>query len=141
LGRERMFEFYSQKCNTPVLQYRLNYAVDLRYGVLPDIARAVWEDRPVSMAVPAFNCIWQGDANNRALLCFEHTASPPAVLNITGPETLTTREVAQEFGRIFGKEVTFAGEPGDKMFLNDASKSMEMFGPPVVSAQELIRLT
>lgn len=141
LGRERMFEFFSQKCSTPVLQYRLNYAVDLRYGVLPDIARAVWEDRPVSMAVPAFNCIWQGDANNRALLCLEQAATPPAVLNITGPEKLYTKDIAAEFGKIFGKEVSFASEPGDKMFLSDASQSMELFGPLKVSAQEMIKMT
>lgn len=141
LGRERMFEYYSQKCGTPVLQYRLNYAVDLRYGVLPDIARAVWEEREVSMAVPTFNCIWQGDANNRALLCLEHTATPPAVLNITGPETLETRDVAEKFGQIFGKPVRFSGNPGDKMFLSDASRSMELFGQPKVSADELITMT
>lgn len=141
LGRERMFEFFSQKCSTPVLQYRLNYAVDLRYGVLPDIARAVWEERPVSMAVPAFNCIWQGDANNRALLCLEHTATPPSVLNITGPEKLFTRDVAEQFGQLFDKKITFAGEPGDKMFLSDASQSMKLFGAPKIAADELIKMT
>lgn len=140
LGRERMFEYYSQKYGNPVLQFRLNYAVDLRYGVLPDIARAVWEDRPVNLAVPAFNCIWQGDNNNRTLLCLEHAASPAAIMNITGPEKLYTRDVAEEFGRLFDKPVSFIGEPGDRMFLNDASRSMELFGPPKVSAEELVRL-
>lgn len=141
LGRERMFDYYGQKNNTPVLQYRLNYSVDLRYGVLPDIARAVWEERPVSLAVPEFNCIWQGDNNNRTLLCLEHATNPPTVLNITGPETLKTRDVAEQFGRLFNKPVSFTGTPGDKMFLSDASRSVELFGPPKVSAEQLIQMT
>jgi len=141
LGRERMFEYYSQKSGTPVVQYRLNYAVDLRYGVLPDIARTIWEGRPVSLAVPTFNCLWQGDANNRTLLCLEHTSSPPAIMNITGPETLSTREIAEEFGRLFGKPVQFTGTPGEKVFLNDASRSMKLFGPPKVNAETLVKWT
>lgn len=141
LGRERIFEHYSQKCGIPSLLYRLNYAIDLRYGVLSDIARPIWEDRPVNNSVSAFNCIWQGDANNRALRCLEHTANPPTILNITGPEKLYTEEVARKFGELFNKPVAFTGNPAEKMFLNDASRSMELFGTPKINADQLIHMT
>lgn len=141
LGRERMFEYYCEKNGAPLVQYRLNYAVDLRYGVLPDIARAVWEERPVSLAVPAFNCIWQGDNNNITFLSLEHAATPAAILNVTGPEKLLTKDVAEEFGRLFNKSVSYTGEPGEKMFLSDASHAVELFGKPRISAEELIKMT
>ncbi len=141
LGRERIFEHFSEKCDTDVLQFRLNYAIDLRYGVLADIARPIWEGRPVSNAVPAFNIIWQGDSNNRALLSLEHTARPPVALNVTGPEKLLTEDIARRFGEIFDKPVTFSGTPADKMFLSDASRSIELFGAPRVSPDEMIQMT
>jgi len=141
LGRERIFEHYSNTCGTEVLQYRLNYAIDLRYGVLSDIALPIWEGKAVSRSVPEFNIIWQGDANNRALLCLEHATSPPIVLNITGPETISTDEVARKFGEIFNKPVNFTGEAGSKMYLSDASRSMELFGQPRVGVDDMIRMT
>jgi nucleoside-diphosphate-sugar epimerase len=88
LGRERVFEHYSRQHDLRCLLFRLNYAVDLRYGVIVDIARGVWSGTPVELGVPAFNIIWQRDANSYALRSLEHTASPPAILNITGPETI-----------------------------------------------------
>jgi len=141
LGRERVFDYYSQQSQSEVLHYRLNYAIDLRYGVLSDIALPIWRGEAVSRSVPAFNVIWQGDANNRALLCLEHTGRPSTIMNITGPETLNTEDVARQFGEIFGKPVHFTGEPGDKMFLNDATESFRLFGKPRVTADELIRAT
>ena len=96
-----MFEYGSDKWGTPVCLLRLNYAVDLRYGVLVDIARAVWERRPVDLRMGLVNVIWQGDANSYCLRAFEHCQSPPCVLNITGPETLSVEHVAREFGRRF----------------------------------------
>lgn len=141
LGRERIFEYFSDKYGTPVLQYRLNYAIDLRYGVLSDIALPIWEGRPVNRSVPVFNVIWQGDANNRALLCLEQTASPAAIMNITGPELLKTEDIARQFGEIFGKPVTFTGTPVDCAFLNDASRSNQLWGKPQVTADDLIRMT
>lgn len=138
LGRERVFENYSRQYGTPVLLYRLNYAIDLRYGVLDDIGRKVAAGEPVDLTVGAANCIWQGDANNRALLCLEHAGSPPVALNITGPETLSVREVALEFGRLLGREVTFTGTEGNKCYLSNASRSIELFGPPRVPVSRLI---
>jgi len=138
LARERIFEYYSENHGTPVLIYRLNYAVDIRYGVLVDIARPIFEGRPLSRSVGALNCIWQGDAVNRALLCLEQAASPAAVLNITGEETLTLEAVAQEFSQRFGKPVEFTGADSGKAYLSDASRSIELFGKPKVSASTLI---
>jgi hypothetical protein len=98
LGRERMFEYGSMRWDTPVVILRLNYAVELRYGVLVDIGRAVFERRPVDLCMPHVNVIWQRDANSWCLRSFAHCQSPPLVVNITGPETLSVRELALEFG-------------------------------------------
>ncbi len=139
LGRERVFEFYSRKNGTPVCLFRLNYAVDLRYGVLHDIAQKVYQGEPVDVSVGCFNVIWQGDAGNRALLALEHAASPPSMLNVTGSELLETRAVAREMAGIMGKEVSFTGVEGDHNYLSNAAKSDELYGPPSVSAAQLIR--
>ncbi|MFB3895244.1 MAG: NAD-dependent epimerase/dehydratase family protein [bacterium] len=98
LTRERVFEYYAQHYGTQILLFRLNYAVEQRYGVLVDIAQQVYTRKPIDLSVSWTNVIWQGDAINRALLCLEHVANPPAVLNITGKEILSVREIAQQFG-------------------------------------------
>lgn len=140
LGRERVFEYASLKHDTPVCLYRLNYAIDLRYGVLFDIGMKVYQGQPVNLAVSHFNAIWQGDANRRALLCLEHCASPAAILNVTGPETVSVRQTAEEFGRIFAKQVSFTGsEAGGRMYLSNAAKSIQLFGPPSASISQMIR--
>jgi len=138
LGRERMFEYGSSRWGTRVALLRLNYAVDLRYGVLVDIARAAFEGRPVDVRMGAFNVIWQGDANSMCLRSFGYCKSPPRVLNITGPEKLLVRDVAREFGRRFGKEPVFSGQEAETALLNDAAESHRLFGPPRVTAAQLI---
>ena len=112
LGRERMFEYGSAKWGTPVVILRLNYAIDLRYGVLLDIGQAVYQRQPVDLRMPLVNVIWQGDANSWCLRSFAHCQSPPFVLNITGPETLAVREIAADFGRHFGVEPQFTRGTG-----------------------------
>src|SRR5437764_5451190 len=107
LGRERMFEYGSLRWGNPVAILRLNYAVELRYGILVDIGRAVFERQPIDLCMPCVNVIWQRDANSWCLRSFAHCASPPLVLNITGPETLAVRDLALEFGQHFGVEPTF----------------------------------
>src|SRR5882762_3034158 len=97
LGRERMFEYFSRKNGTPVMLLRLNYAIDLRYGVLLDIGQKVFERRPIDLSIGHVNVIWQGDANSIALRSFKLSESPPAVLNITGPETVSVRWLARRF--------------------------------------------
>ena len=139
LGRERMFENGSTRWGTPVALLRLNYAVELRYGVLVDIGRAVFERRPISLSMPYVNVIWQRDANSSCLRSFPHCQSPPFVLNITGPETLSVRELASEFGRHFGTEPRFLPEPqGHTALLNNAAKSRTLFGDPTVTPPEMI---
>jgi nucleoside-diphosphate-sugar epimerase len=139
LGRERMFEYGSAKWGTKVAILRLNYAVEPRYGVLLDIGRAVFERRPVSLNMPFVNVIWQRDANSWCLRAFAHCQSPPFVLNITGPEILSVRDIAAEFGRHLGVEPIFASDAeGSSALLNDARRAGALFGKPTVSPSELI---
>jgi dTDP-4-dehydrorhamnose reductase len=139
LGRERMFENGSHRWGTRSAILRLNYAVELRYGVLVDIARAVLERRPISLAMPYVNVIWQRDANSWCLRSFAHCQSPPFVLNLTGPETLSVRELATEFGRQFGIEPIFRPElEGSTSLLNNAAKAATLFGRPTATPPEVI---
>ena len=141
LGRERMFEYASAKWGTSVTILRLNYAIDLRYGVLLDIGQAVSQGRPVDLRMPLVNVIWQGDANSWCLRSFAHCQSPPFVLNITGPETLAVREIALEFGRHFKVEPQFSSEPGPSSLLNNASQAGQLFGDTSVKPAEMIEWT
>jgi nucleoside-diphosphate-sugar epimerase len=141
LGRERMFEYGSQRWGTPVTLLRLNYAVDLRYGVLLDIATAVFEKRPVNLRMGLVNVIWQGDANRACLRSFAHCASPPSVLNVTGAETISVRYLALEFARRFQIEPLWDGEETQAALLSVASKAHQLFGYPSVTLQELIDWT
>lgn len=138
LGRERVFQHYSIQDGTPVLLLRLNYAVDLRYGTLYDIASKVWSNEPVPNRVGAFNVLWQGTANNYALLALEQCASPANILNITGPETLSVSETATKFASAMGRKLKLDGTPEGKAYLNNASKAFSLFGRPSVSAGELV---
>ena len=136
LGRERMFEYGSYRWGTPVTILRLNYAVELRYGVLVDIALAVFERRPVDLGMGHVNVIWQRDANSYCLRSFAYCQSPPFVLNITGPETLSVRSVAEAFGRRLGVTPLFSGEERDTALLSNAGKAQELLGRPTVSAEQ-----
>lgn len=140
LGRERVFEFYSGTAGTKVCLFRLNYAIDLRYGVLYDIAAKVYGGEPVDLSVGTFNCLWQGDVLERTLLSLELCASPAEIINITGPETVSVRWAAEEFGRRFGREPLFAGaeKEGAAGYLSNASKSIGAFGYPSVSLFEMV---
>jgi hypothetical protein len=138
LGRERMFEYGSDRWHTQAALLRLNYAVDLRYGVLVDIAAAVFEGRPVDVRMGWVNVIWQGDANSMCLRSFQYCESPPRILNITGPEKLSVREVAIQLGQRFGKAAIFSGTEGPTALLNNGAEAHRLFGAPSVSASELL---
>ena len=138
LGRERMFEYGSRRHGTPCVILRLNYATELRYGVLVDIARKVWERRPVDVRMGMANVIWQGDANSWCLQSFAHCQSPPLVLNITGPEILSVRWVAHEFGTRFAIEPIIEGEEAPTALLNNAARAMQLFGYPTVTPVQMI---
>jgi len=138
LGRERIFEHASYRWGTRVALLRLNYAIDLRYGVLVDIARAVFERRPIDLRMPLVNVIWQGDANSVCMRSLAHCASPAFILNLTGPETLSTRWIAEQFAERFGREASFAGEESQSALLNNAAKCHRLFGYPTVTPEEMI---
>lgn len=139
LARERIFERAANKYGSNVLIYRLNYAVDLRYGVLYDLADKVLKGEPISLRVPTFNCVWQGYANEvavRALLC---AASPANVLNVTGPETVSVAATAKALALHLGKAPIFEGEAADTALLSNAAKCFTLFGYPNVTLNTLIR--
>lgn len=138
LARERIFEYAAKAYGTKVAIYRLNYAVDLRYGVLFDIAHNILNEIPISVVSPAFNCIWQGDANEAALRLLLHASCNVFRLNVTGPETIGVREAAVRLGDLLGKKPVFTGSEDSTAFLNNAGKMSELFGYPHVSAGTLI---
>lgn len=144
LGRERMFQYGSERYGTVAVLLRLNYAVELRYGVLAEIARNVYEQRPISLAMGHVNVIWQGDANSIALRSFSLCASPPDVLNVTGPDTLSVRSIAERFGRRFGRQPRFENAEAmeaDTGLLSNAGRCHRLFGPPAVGAEDLMEWT
>lgn len=132
LGRERVFEYHSQTDGLRCLFFRLNYAVDLRYGVPVDIARKVLAREPVDLTVPAFNAIWQRDANSYALRSLELCSSPPTILNVTGAETITVPSAAEYFAARLGRFACFSGTPGPVALLSDSTRCYELLGPPEV---------
>jgi len=138
LGRERVLEFYSTRNRTPVSIIRLNYAIDLRYGVLADIGLRVWRDTPVPVAMGHVNVIWQGDASRIAIESLARAAAPPFVVNVTGTETLVVRDVAQAFGRAFGKTPRFRGKERRDALLSNTDLMRSSFSPPEVGVETMI---
>jgi nucleoside-diphosphate-sugar epimerase len=137
LGRERVVEFVSHERAMPALIYRLNYAVDLRYGTLVDIARKVFTREPIDLTMGFFNAIWQGDANSYALRSLELCSSPPRILNVTGPERISVRETAAWFGSGFAREPRFVNSEGPVALLSDSSRCRALLGEPAVSLPTL----
>jgi nucleoside-diphosphate-sugar epimerase len=138
VGRERVFEDAAARWGTRSVLLRLNYAVDLRYGVLVDIARRLLEGTPIDLAMGYVNCIWQGDANALALASLPLAGAPPFALNLTGPERLSVRAVADELGRRLGCTPQFAGREGDDALLSDTRRLQARVGHPAVDAATLM---
>jgi nucleoside-diphosphate-sugar epimerase len=138
LGRERMFEHFSRSNGTPVSLIRLNYATEMRYGVLVDVAQKVFRGDEIDLAMGHLNAIWQTDANAMSLAAIAHAASPPYILNVAGPELLSVRKVAERFGQIMSKPPKFRGSEAPDALLSDGSRGMKLFGRPSVSADQLI---
>ena len=138
LGRERMFQHFSACHGTPAAILRLNYAIDLRYGVLLDIGQKVFERRPVNLQMGHANVIWQGDANSVCLRAFTICQSPPAVLNLTGPETVSVRWAARRFGARFGIEPVLEGTESETALLSNAAQCHKLFGYPSVTVEQMI---
>ncbi len=138
LGRERIFEHFSRANGTKMTILRLNYASEMRYGVLLDIAQKVFSGKPVSLSMGHLNTIWQRDASAMSLESLAHATTPPNILNITGPEILSVRKLAEEFGARFGKAVTLEGTESCDALLNDSSKAFELLGKPLVGINQML---
>jgi len=138
IGRERMFEHFSKVHGTPGRLIRLNYAIDLRYGVLCDIADKVAAGRPVDLETGHVNVIWQGDANRYALRALAHPTAPTTPLNVSGPETLSVRWLAEELARRMDRPVTFTGAPGPTAWLNNSAEAFRLFGYPEVPLARML---
>jgi nucleoside-diphosphate-sugar epimerase len=140
LGRERVFQYFSSKNNTPTLIYRLNYANDVTYGVLLEIARSVKNKKPIDLSMGSVNVIWQGDANEFALRSLAHCAVPSKILNVTGPDILSVRWLAQEFGKMVGTAPIFTNNEQPTSLLSDASESFRLFGKPKVALAQMMEI-
>jgi nucleoside-diphosphate-sugar epimerase len=141
VGRERMFEFFSDQHRTPGRLFRLNYAIDMRFGVLHDVGRKVRDGETIDLSMGHVNVIWQGDANTVALRCLAHATTPTTPINVTGPETIEVRALAIEFGKLFGNAPKFAGTPAPTGWLNNAGRMVKEFGPPSVPLAKMIEWT
>ena len=139
LGRERMFEYAAQAFGTKIAMFRLNYAIDLRYGVLFDIAEKVNAGAPVSLKMPVFNCIWQGDANETAIRSLLHAGSDVFYINASGPETVSVIATAKKFAALLGKEALFCDEPSETANISDTGKMAALFGYPSTALETMIR--
>lgn len=132
LGRERVFQYFSSRNHTPMLIYRLNYANDVSYGVIVEIARSVMNREAIDLSMGTASVIWQGDANEVALRCLHHCAVPARILNVTGPETVSFRWLAEQFGRMLRIKPVFINEESPTSFLSNAAESFQLFGYPRV---------
>jgi nucleoside-diphosphate-sugar epimerase len=138
LGRERMFEHFSARHGTPGRIVRLNYAIDMRYGVLFDIASRIRRREPVDVTMGHVNVIWQGDANAQALRCLAVATVPTSPLNVSGPETTSIRWLAREFARIFGKPVHLTGTEAPTAWLMNTGEAERLFGYPRVPLKQMV---
>ncbi len=137
LGREMAFREAAAGAGARVTLIRLNYSVEMRYGILVDIALNVWKRRPIDLAMGYFNCIWQGDAVAHIIAAMDLADNPPAVLNVTGPETLSVRETAHAFGKRFGRAPVFNGVERETAWLSNAGLAISRFGAPLVTPEEM----
>jgi len=139
LGRERIFTHFSRESNIPMALIRLNYANEMRYGTLVDIAQQVLAETPVDVSMGYLNAIWQGDANAMALMALEHCQSPPWVVNVAGPDTLRVRDVAGKFAELFGRPVEFVGDEASDALLSNGRQGLARLGQPTVPPERMMR--
>jgi len=141
VGRERMFEYFSNRFATPGRLFRLNYAIDMRYGVLYDIASRVWQRQPIDVSLGHVNFIWQGDASAQALRCLAHCETPTSPINVSGHEIMAVRDLAAKFGALFGREPVIIGQEEPTAWLTNTSQAVKLFGQPIVDTAQLIAWT
>jgi len=138
VGRERMFEYGSRRYGTPGRMVRLSYAIDMRYGVLHDVATSVFAGSAVDLTMGHADVIWQGDANEQALRLLAHCTAPATPINVTGPRHTSVRWLAAEFGRRFGREPVLTGQEAPTAWLEDTTLAQRLFGPPRVPIETMI---
>ncbi|MBN2310248.1 MAG: NAD(P)-dependent oxidoreductase [Candidatus Hydrogenedentes bacterium] len=138
LGRERMFDYVAQAEKTKILHYRLNYAAELRYGIVYDIGSKVWQGAPIDVTMGNVNVVWQGYANAVALQSLALAASPARILNVAGPELVSVRWMAGRFAELMGKKAKVVGEEAPTALLSNATQCHKLFGYPAVGADTLI---
>jgi hypothetical protein len=141
VGRERMFEYFSRKFATPGRLFRLNYAIDMRYGVLHDIATKIVMGQPIDVSLGHVNFIWQGDASAQALRCLAQCDTPTSPINVSGHQTLVVRDLATKLGALLGREPIIAGHEQPTAWLTDTSQAIGLFGLPIVDTEKLIAWT
>jgi nucleoside-diphosphate-sugar epimerase len=141
LARERIFEYYSQKNGTPIVLIRLNYAVDLRYGVLVDIAQKVYSGDVVDVTTGYFNCIWQGDANDIIIRTLSLADSPAKALNLSSTKAYSIRSLTKMFSSLMSKEARIGGNEAQNAFLSDTSLMREIFGEPTIPIETVVQWT
>jgi hypothetical protein len=141
VGRERMFEYFSRQFATPGRLFRLNYAIDMRYGVLHDIATKILQGRPIDVSLGHVNFIWQGDAAAQALRCLAHCDTPTSPINVSGHEILAVRDLAARLGARLGRDPIIVGNEEPTAWLTDTSQAVKLFGLPVVDTAQLIAWT
>lgn len=137
--RERIFTYFSKKYNTPMVIFRLNYACELRYGVIVDVALKILHEEPIDVTMGCVNVIWQGDVNNIALRALKYASNPPKIINVTGPETISVRWLAEELGRLMGKKPIIVGKEAEDALLSNAAECFNLFGYPRVPLKRLIQ--
>lgn len=141
VARERLFEYHSIKNATRMVLLRLNYAVELRYGVLVDVAAKVWANQPVDVTTGYFNCIWQGDANESIVRSFDLAASPPAKFNMTGSEVLSVRDLARRFGELMGRRTQIIGHEAETALLSNSTALWSKLGEPATPLDSVVQWT
>lgn len=138
VGRERLFDYFGRSNDIPMSVLRLNYAVEMRYGVLVDIAQRVRQGHPVDVTMGHVNALWQADANAMALASFAHVETPPTILNLAGPELLSVRRIAEEFAQRFRQPLAVTGTESSDALLSNAQRAHRLFGYPRVSSGQMI---
>jgi nucleoside-diphosphate-sugar epimerase len=140
LGRERMFEYFSQLYKTPVTLIRLNYANEPRYGIIVDLTFKILNDEPIDLTMGTVNLIWQRDANDYIIRSISLAKSPPAVLNVTGPETISIRRLAEQIGETLSKKPKFISKEAPSALLSNASYCHSTFGPPQTTLEQMVSM-